>query len=162
MSSIFRLHQHDGGPLRTVDHEPAIPVLDQEDLFEQGIDTSELVPGAKKVDALGSCVANASTAALSTVLPKVKMTGLGITDNAETCECFAIELYHQLGLTTGDPAREWPPDDCGSSGQAACQYLEHAGLIGGHRIAHDATDICSLMQTGGLMVVQPFLNAWEE
>ena len=43
-------------------------VLDQSDLLAQGIDTSELVPGAKEVDALGSCTANAFHAHLSTVV----------------------------------------------------------------------------------------------
>ena len=162
MSSLLRIHRHDGRPLKPVDHEPKIPVLNQENLISQGIDTSTLVPGAKTVDALGSCVANASTAALSTTLPDYRLARIGIDQDPVLDEKFAIELYHQLTDATGDPATEWPPTDCGSSGLAACSYLEQQGLIAGHKIAHSATDIVSLMQDGGLIVGQPYLNVWEQ
>ena len=49
--------------LREVQHQVPIPVLDQEDLNAQGIDTSAIVPGAQRVDALGSCTCNAGTGA---------------------------------------------------------------------------------------------------
>jgi hypothetical protein len=159
-SSLARLHLHAGGELHAVSHPPRIPVLDQEDLIAQGIDTATLVPGAARVDALGSCVANATTAALSTVLTAGEMKDLGLGQDPVADEKFAIKLYHQLTMSTGDPADEWPPVDCGSSGQAAVQLLEQNGVIASDKIAHGATNIVSLMQAGGLIVGQPWFNAW--
>ena len=54
-------HLYGGTPLKTAAHEIPIPVLDQEDLQAQGIDTSQLIPGAPKADALGSCAAIVSS-----------------------------------------------------------------------------------------------------
>ena len=161
-SSLTRTHWHDGGELKTVSHKIFAPVLDQENLKQQGIDTAELIPGAKEVDALGSCVANATTAALSAILPEAKLTALGIGENAVTDEEFAIRLYHNLTMLTGNPSSEFPPEDCGSSGLYACQYLEAHDIISGHKIAHGAENILSLLQQGPLIVGQPFLKAWEE
>lgn len=155
-------------PLRPVAWPPRVPVLDQEDLTAQGIDTADLVKGAKKVTALGSCVANASTAALSAGPPlavtnaKLAATGrpqLSGTD-AAVSESFAIILYHLLTDSTGDPAAEWPPADVGSSGAAACKVLHAQGLVTGHKIAHGAENILSLMMTGGLITGQPWFNKW--
>lgn len=160
-SSLARLHFHRGeSELKPVAHPPRIPVLDQEDLIAQGIDTSELVPGAPKADSLGSCVANATTAALAGILPEAKLTEYGITQDPAADEKFAIKLYHALTMETGNPASEWPPEDCGSSGVAVCQMLETTAMIAGHKIAHGAENIVSLMQDGGLIVGQPWLAAW--
>jgi hypothetical protein len=159
---MARTHFHDGSELKVVSHPPTIPVLDQEDLESQGIDVAELIPGAKKVDALGSCVANATTAALSAVLAEGSLSALGIGSSAVADEEFAIRLYHSLTLLTGNPSTEWPPDDTGSSGLFACQYLESHDIISGHKIAHGPENILSLLQQGPLIVGQPFLNAWEE
>jgi len=173
-SSLTRMHQWDGvTPLRTVDHEPVTPVLDQEDLIEQGIDTATLVPGAQRVDALGSCVPNASVSALGALLPAAKLAALGIRPDgpllpgesipdAVADEEFAITLYHDMTALTGNAADEWPTVDCGSSGYYACQYLQAKGIISGHKVASGAESICSLLQQGGLIVGQPFFYAWEE
>lgn len=160
-SSLARMHLHDGTELKAVSHKIPIPVLDQSDLAEQGIDTATLIPGAKEVDALGSCVANATTACLSAILPEGAQAALGITGNAVTDEEFAIRLYHQLTMLTGNPSSEFPPEDCGSSGLYSCQYLEAHGIIREHKIAHGAENILSLLQEGPLIVGQPFLTAWE-
>ena len=40
------LEFHDDTPLKEVEHDIPIPVLDQEDLDKQGIDVTKLVPGA--------------------------------------------------------------------------------------------------------------------
>jgi hypothetical protein len=150
-----------------ITHDLRVPVLDQEDLLAQGINTAQIVPGAAKVDALGSCVANASTAALSAGLTPAqadrllppgapRLTG----DDPADGEKWAIWLYHGLTMLTGQPGTEWPPQDCGSSGLYACEFLEHQGLIAGHQIAHGAENILSLMQTAPLITGQPWLNAW--
>jgi hypothetical protein len=167
-SSLTRMHFAAAGPaeLKPVSHPPRIPVLDQENLYAQGIDTSRLVPGAPRLDALGSCVANASTTALSAGLTLAQLDGMlppgasRLGANAAEDERFAVVLYHHLTDMTGDPSAEWPPADCGSSGLYACQFLQHQGLIRGHKVAHGAVNILSLMQTGGLIVGQPWFNSW--
>ncbi len=57
-SALLSLHQHDGGTLKEVDHEPKMDVLEQENFTAQGIDTTTLFTGAPRVDALGNCVLN--------------------------------------------------------------------------------------------------------
>lgn len=163
LSSLRFLHFHDpAARLAAADHEPPIPVLDQQNLRAQGIDVAAVVPGGGNVDALGSCVANATTAALADVLTSYQLTQLGIGQDAAADEEFAIGLYHAITTQPGTPASgEWPPDDQGSSGLAACTWLEQEGWISSAKIARDAEGIVSLMQHTGLIVGQPFLTAWE-
>lgn len=159
------LHFHRGEPLVEVDHEPPIPVLDQEDLFDQGIRVSELVPGARDVDALGSCTCNAGTVSLAGHLyskvgaEAVTQAGLSLTDSVVN-EMFAIKLYHAVTWQTGDPAQEWPPTDCGSTGLYVCHELEAQKLIVGHRTAHDVHGMVSLLQSGTVIMGSPWFNAW--
>jgi hypothetical protein len=170
-SSIRRLHQHDpAAALRAIVHELPAPVLDQEDLHAQGISTAQLVPGAGDADALGSCVANATVAALSLLpgaLGRLAYALLGTSPPqdgsgpaARADEIAAIRLYHALTMQAGDPGAEWPPADCGSSGLYACQWLEASGVTAGHKIASAADAIVSLMQDHVLITGQPWMTAW--
>ena len=164
-SSLMRLHFHAGQPLKTADHEPKVAVLDQEDLIAQGIHVSSFIPGAKDVDALGSCTANATTAALSNLLPEENFLHLieGTDYNSTVAaEEWAIGFYHRCSDQTGDPSQEWPPTDCGSSGPYIVQELQREGLISGDQIAHGAQNIVSLLQSGCIIQGTPWLNAWEQ
>lgn len=159
------LHLHQGETLREVDHEPRNAVLDQEDLIAQGIDTATLIKGAKRVDALGSCTANASMSALSLVLSELDyLTFCKATSYEDTkaIEEAAIEFYAGETHLTGIPADEWPPVDCGSSGPYMFQYAHERGLVSSQRIAHGAQNIVSLLQRDGVLQGGPFLNVWEE
>jgi hypothetical protein len=166
------LHFHDGSQLSEVDHEIPIPVLDQEDLQTQGIDVSELVPGAQSAGALGSCTCNTGTAhiaerwvAAGKSLANLQLTGatgtvsLSGTD-AVTDEKFAILLYHLVTDETGDPAQEWPPADCGSAGLYVCQELISLGFASSYRSAPNVTSALSMLQTGTVMQGGPWFNAW--
>lgn len=159
-------HFHDGAtPLKEVDHEPRVAVLDQEDLLAQGIRCSEFIPGAQDADALGSCTANATTSALSNLLPEdefLKVTGAASYTDTVGAEKFAIKFYHECSSQAGDPKSEWPPTDCGSSGPYIVEELKKLGLIKDAKIAHGADNIVSLMQSGGLLAGVPFLNSWEQ
>lgn len=164
---LDRMHHHRGEQLREVDHEPPIPVLDQEDLIEQGIDTSALVPGAIRVDALGSCTCNAGTASLAERYAAVHgvdaLRGIGLsTTDAVADEEYAILLYHAVTDQTGDPAREWPPTDCGSNGLYVSTELEKQGLTSGHKTAHGITNLISMLQGGTVIMGLPWLNVWME
>jgi hypothetical protein len=163
---LDRLHFHRGEQLREVDHESPIPVLDQEDLLAQGIDTSVLVPGAQQVDALGSCTCNAGTVSLGERYAAAHGAGalsrIGLAGDAVADEEFAIKLYHQVTDQTGDPAREWPPSDCGSNGLFVATELEKQGLIQGHKTASGIHNVVSLAQAGSVIMGGPWFNAWME
>lgn len=163
-SSLARLHVHDGTELLTVTHEPKLGVLDQEDLFAQGIYVSRLITGAKDVDALGSCTANATVAAMSNVLPEdefMTFATCSAYDDVVNAEEGAILFYHHCTDQTGEPQTEWPPTDCGSSGPYIVRQLETLNLISGDRIAHGPTALVSLLQTDGVLQGSPWFNLWE-
>jgi len=155
--------------LREVAHQVPIPVLDQEDLLAQGIDTSQLVKGAVKVDALGSCTCQAGTAHLAerwtaagkplSHLAMLLGTPLSATDPTG-CEKTAIVLYHQVTDQTGNPASEWPPTDCGSSGFYVCTELERMKLTHGYQTGSGVLGALSLLQAGTVMQGLPWFKAW--
>lgn len=171
-ASLARTHIHDPSvTLKEVDWEPKLAVLDQEDLLAQGIHVSQYIPGATTdVDALGSCTANATTAALSTILSESDfaayveaMSGTAPSDpynDTVTAEKAAIGFYYRCTHQTGDPSQEWPPTDCGSTGLYCFDECSRLGYLKSEKIAHGATNIVSLLQQGALIVGQPFLNAW--
>ncbi len=148
-----------GEALHTVDHEPPIPVLDQEDLLAQNIHTSTLISGARDVDALGSCTGNAGTASLAerygkAVIPLSPFAGQALD------EVFAIELYHNTTDQTGNPAQEWPPVDCGSSGYDICTELQRQKLITSHKTAWRIHGLALLLQSGSVIMGSPWFNSW--
>lgn len=172
LSALDRTHFYTGAPLKEVDFEPAVGVLDQEDLPAQGILTSELVPGcATNLPALGSCTANttiecvsnlvagdAAFAAACQVIGAQGVTGFSDVVGAEKA---AILFYHQATDLTGSTSTEWPPTDCGSSGPFMAQMLQKLGLTSGEKVgAHTAEDLVSLMQDGNVAWGTPWFNAW--
>jgi hypothetical protein len=163
-----RMHFHLGGDLKEVDHEPLVPVLDQEDLISQGIDTATLIPGAQQVNALGSCTCNAGTVSLAERLASahggpgsLAHYGLSTTD-AVRDEEFAIVEYHNVTRQTGEPSTEWPPTDCGSSGYYVCTEFERQGFISSFKSANGMTNLVSLLQAGTVIQGTPWFNAWME
>ena len=155
------MHVYRGAPLRETDFEPPIEVLDQEDLFKQGIDTSALVKGAQKVDALGSCTANATTVSAAQHLYDAGKD-IQCPADAVKAEEWAIEFYHACTDQTGDPSSEWPPTDCGSTGIACCQELIRQKLITSYQSASNIHALASLLQTGSVIVGAPWFNDWME
>lgn len=165
-ASLATAHRYSGEDLKVVHHPPKVGVLDQSDLIEQGIIVSSFIPGApQNVDALGSCTANGTTAAISNTLPEEKflsVTGASSYEDVKGAERFAIEFYHKCTDQTGDPSTEWPPTDCGSSGVYIVDELRSMSLASGDKIATTATDIVSLLQSDGVLIGSPWFYAWEE
>lgn len=145
--------------LRTVSWDIPIPVLDQEDLTAQGIDTSRIVSGAQKVDALGSCTANATTASLAQHSPDFAKH-FGSAGVATSAEEWAIEFYHRCTDQTGDPSQEFPPADPGSTGLFCCQLLEHEGLIKSYSSGSDVEQLLSMLQSGSVIQGTPWFYSW--
>ena len=164
---------HDGSPLKEVSWDLATPTLDQEDLFsKQGIDVSKLIPGARKVDALGSCTCNTGTAHLAerwvaagkdlaaiTLKDGSITEGLSSTDAVQD-EKFAIVLYNAVTDQTGDPSTSWPPTDCGSSGLYVAQELIRQGLATSYKSGSGVLGALAMLQTGTLMQGSPWFNSW--
>ena len=165
------IHRHRGETLKEVDHEPPLAVLEQENFSAQGIDTSSLGCGAPRVDALGNCVYNAGTAAVS-CLGATRYTHYlhaltvpipaDLFADGKAGEEAAIVAYHLGTDLTGSTSTEWPPTDCGSSGVYLVNFLQRLGIVASQKIAHGAQDLVSLLQHGGVLQGGPFLNAWEE
>jgi hypothetical protein len=173
------VHHHAGEPLKEVKHAIPLAVLEQENFAAQGIDTSALVAGAPKVDALGNCVLNAGTAAVSFLGPETYSAYLAkllpsspspaqyggsvaLFADAKTGEEAAIVAYHGCTDQTHNSQTEWPPTDCGSSGVYLVEYLKALGIVSSQKVAHGAQNIASLLQTGPVLNGGPFFNSWEE
>lgn len=169
------LHLHTNEPLKTVDWEPPLAVIDQQDLLEQGIDCSTFIPDAMKgIDALGSCTMNATTAKLSSFLgtaeflalpsklPGLTLPALTRLDDTVSAEKLAIGLYHLVTWSTGVPSQEWPRVDCGSSGPYIVELLQRLQIAKGALVASGAQNIASLLQKGAVLQGTPWLNPWEE
>lgn len=161
--SLAYRRPYDGQPIKPVEWAPKVSVLDQQDLLAQGIRTSQLAPGVADVDALGSCTANAATAALSVLLDADACTaaGLDVTDAAQAEE-WAIGLYADATRQDEWLAEQWPSDDCGSSGLGVAKALKARGLIDQYGHATTAEQLCTLLQTGPVLMGVPWYQAWFE
>lgn len=177
LHNLLTAHRHDGvTPLKEVDHQPHVGILDQSDLIEQGILVHTFIPGAARVDALGSCTANATTYALSNMYDEAEFcaitknlagydtTGAANWADVVGAEKAAIGFYHFCTDQTGDPAQEWPPTDCGSTGPYIFSALQRLKLASQEVVVSHgpdlATNLVSAMQRDGVLTGQPFLNAW--
>jgi hypothetical protein len=161
--SLAYRRPYTGETLRTVEWAPKIPVLNQQDLGAQGIRTSAMFDGVADVDALGSCTANAATAALSVLLSADACATAGLdTTDATAAERFAIGLY--ADATTADEWLDstWPTDDCGSSGLGVTKALHRRGLIDQYGHATTGEELCALLQTGPVLMGMPWKAAFFE
>lgn len=155
------VHFHQGAELKAVVHQPPTPVLDQEDLLEQGIHVSQIVPGARDVDALGSCTANAGVSHIAERVGAEGLTKIGLfaTDPVAD-EVFAIKFYHSCTGQTGDPSQEFPPNDPGSTGLFVCQEYIKMGLASSYKMASGVDNLASLLQDGSVMLGTVWFNEW--
>ncbi|MFJ2780299.1 hypothetical protein [Kitasatospora sp. NPDC087315] len=159
----LRWQHHEPAPaaLRAVHWEPKVPVLDQQNLLQQGIRTSLLVDGTDDVDALGSCTANAAATALSVVLSagQCASSGLDLAD-AVAAQEWTIRLYSEATRQDEWLSQQWPHDDCGSSGLGVARATYRRGLINSYVHATTATALVSLLQHGPVLLGLPWYNAW--
>lgn len=166
--------------LKEVDHETPVPVLDQSDLLAQGIHCTRFIPGCRKdPDALGSCTAETFIENAGGLLSETELIALcnrlinhpasegphSLSDTAQSragCQRGAISFYHVCTDQTGDPASEWPPTDCGSSGIYIVDLAKRLGVCSSQVIASSPTSIVSLLQAGMAMMGSPWFYSWEE
>ncbi|PZT71495.1 hypothetical protein [Streptomyces sp. AC1-42T] len=159
-SLAYRRH-HRGEALRAVRWQPTIPVLNQQDLYAQGIRTSAVVPGAHDVDAVGSCTANAAAAALSVLLGPDAFDRADLpTTDAVQAEIWAIRLYAEATAVDEFVPYQWPPADSGSSGLGVARALKSRGLISSYTHALNSDTLAAALQEGPVLLGLPWFNAW--
>ncbi|MFI8085924.1 hypothetical protein ACIF6L_34680 [Kitasatospora sp. NPDC086009] len=146
---------------RPVHWQPRVAVLDQQNLFQQGISVSRLMGDVVDVDALGSCTANAATAALSAQLTPEQCATAGLDlDDPVQAETWAIQLYAEATRQDEWLARQWPADDCGSSGLGVARAARARGLVDSYVHARTANGLVDLLQHGPVLLGLPWYNAW--
>ncbi|MCX4792482.1 hypothetical protein OG369_42670 [Streptomyces sp. NBC_01221] len=161
--SLAYRRAYDGQPLRATEWEPRIPVLDQQNLVAQGIYTSQDYGLDDDVDALSSCTGNAGTALLSILLTKDQAAGAGLdTDDATAAEHFAIGLYADATENDQWQDARWPSQDVGSSGLGIAKALRDRGLIDQYGHATTAEGLCTLLQTGPVLMGMGWYAAFNE
>ncbi|WP_329131564.1 hypothetical protein OG552_10535 [Streptomyces sp. NBC_01476] len=154
---------YSGEPIKPADHEPNLPVLDQEDLIDQGIRTSELFPGLDDLPALGSCGGNSGTEVAAALLTPVEATavGLDVTD-AVAAEKYAIGVYSDATKRDEWHDVQFPSDDCGTSGLAIAKVLRSRGICDQYGTATTAEEFARDMGHGTCLFGMPWYQAWFE
>lgn len=161
--SLAYRRAYTGDPIKPIEWAPRVPVLNQQSLLAQGIHTSQLFSGVDDVDALGSCTANAATACLS-VLHDAKScadAGLDVSDPV-AAEQWALGLYADATRRDEWNDYTWPSQDCGSSGLGVAKALRDRGLIDQYGHATTAEELCTLLQSGPVLMGLPWYDAWFE
>lgn len=161
--SLAYRRRYTGDPIRPVEWAPKIPVLDQQNLASQGIRTSALFEGTDDVDALGSCTANAATCLISVLHTPTQLAdaGLDVTDPA-AAEAWAIGLYSDATHRDQWNEYSWPDTDCGSSGLGVAKALRSRGLIDQYGHATTAEELCTLLQSGPVLMGLPWYSAFTD
>ncbi|MFD4397193.1 hypothetical protein [Kitasatospora sp. NPDC058478] len=159
--SLNWLHPHPAPAPKAVHWTVKAPVLDQQHLLQQGIRTSRIVTGTSDADALSSCTANAATAALSCIASAEYCTAAGLDlEDATAAEEWAIALYSEATRQDEWLTRQWPADDCGSSGLGVARALHARGLINSYVHATTADTLIGLLQHGPVLLGMPWYTAW--
>lgn len=161
--SLAYRRRYTGEPIRPTEWIPKAPVLNQQSLLAQGIHTSTLAEGVEDVDALGSCTANAATCLISVLRTPEDLAaaGLDVTDPAGA-EAWAIGLYSDATHRDQWLTDSWPAVDCGSSGLGVAKALRGRGLIDQYGHATTAEELCTLLQTGPVLMGMPWLSAFTQ
>ncbi|MEU1327261.1 hypothetical protein [Streptomyces microflavus] len=161
--SLAYRRPYDGQPLRPTAWEPRIPVLDQRNLIAQGILTSASYGLESDVDALASCTGQAATALLSILLTPEQATGAGLhTGSAVAAQHFAIGLYADATAADRWLEHTWPTHDTGSSGLGVAKAMHARGLIDQYGHATTAEELCTLLQTGPVLLGLPWCAAFTD
>ena len=161
--SLAYRRTYDGQPLRATAWEPRIPVLDQTNLLAQGIRTAEAYGLETDVDALASCTGNAAAALLSILLtPEQAYAAAFNTQDAAMAEHFAIGLYADATACDQWDEATWPSQDVGSSGLGVAKAMRNRGLIDQYGHATTAHQLCTLLQTGPVLMGMPWRSAMSE
>ncbi|MFG2540688.1 hypothetical protein ACGFU4_36160 [Streptomyces sp. NPDC048511] len=161
--SLAYRRPYDGQPLRATAWEPRIPVLDQTNLIAQGIRTAEAYGLDQDIDALASCTGNAATALLSILLtPEQALAAALNLADAAMAEHFAIGLYADATSRDEWDAATWPTQDVGSSGLGVAKAMRDRGLIDQYGHATTGAQLCTLLQTGPVLMGMPWKAAMSE
>ena len=161
--SLAYRRRYTGDPIHPVEWAPKVPVLDQRNLIEQGIHTSDLYDGVHDMDALASCTGNAATYLVSVLHDANRLSGAGldVTDPA-AAQLWAIGVYSSATRCDRWHECTWPAEDCGSSGLGVAKALRERGLADQYGHATSAEELGQLLQTGPVLMGLPWYSAFSE
>jgi hypothetical protein len=152
-----------GETIHPADHEPNLPVLDQEDLLGQGIRLSELYAGMPDLPALGSCGGNSGTEVAASLLDADEALAKGLaTTDAVAAEKFAIGVYADATRRDQWHDQAFPSDDCGTSGLAIAKVLKSRGICEQYATATTAEEFARDLGQGAALYGTPWFEAWFE
>jgi len=155
--SLAYRRPYDGQLLRATAWEPRIPVLNQTNLIAQGISTAQAYGLDQDVDALGSCTGNAATTLLSILLtPEQALAAALNLADASQAQHFAIGLYADATSCDEWSDAAWPTQDVGSSGLGVAKAMRNRGLIDQYGHATTGAQLCTLLQTGPVLMGLPW------
>lgn len=155
--------QYTGEAIRPADHEPNLPVLDQEDLTDQGILLSQMYPGMMDLPALGSCGGNTGTEAAVSLLGDFAQQDMGLdTGDAVAAEKYAIGVYSDATKRDEWHDQQFPSDDCGTSGLAIAKVLKKRGLCDQYGTATTAHEFARDLGQAGFLYGTVWHEAWFE
>jgi hypothetical protein len=152
-----------GEPIKPADHEPDLPVLDQEDLTDQGILLSQMFPGMSDLPALGSCGGNSGTEVAASLLTREEAAAKGLdTSDAVAAEKFAIGVYADATACDQWNDVQFPTDDCGTSGLAIAKVLKARGISDSYTTVKTAEEFARDLGHGTALYGTPWYQAWFE
>jgi hypothetical protein len=161
--TLSRRRPYAGEQIKPADHEPDLPVLDQEDLTEQGIFVSQLYAGMPDLPALGSCGGNSGTEVAASLLSRDEALAVGLdTRDAVAAEKFAIGVYSDATHRDQWNDVAFPSDDCGTSGLAVAQVLKDRGICDSYTTATTAEEFARDLGHGACLYGTPWYQAWFE
>lgn len=161
--SLAYRRNYSGHPLRATAWEPRLPVLNQTGLLAQGIRTAQAYGLDEDLDALASCTGNAATTLLSILLTpqQAYAASLNLAD-AAMAQHYAIGLYADATACDQWSDLVWPSQDIGSSGLGVAKAMRNRGLIDQYGHATTAAQLCTLLQTGPVLMGMPWYAAMSE
>lgn len=152
-----------GETIKPADHEPDLPVLDQEDLTDQGIYLSKMYAGMSDLAALGSCGGNTGTEAAAALLTAEEALGKGLnTKDAVAAEQYAIGVYSDATRVDQWHDVEFPRDDCGTSGLAIAKVLKHRRICDLYTTATTPEEFARDLGVAGALYGTAWPKAWFE
>lgn len=117
-------------------------------------------------DALGCCVAMATTGLLGTAPHDHIAEILGLsryTDGTEAERATDWALAFYADCTEADPfAGSWPVDDTGTDGLTACKVAKARGLISSYRHASTLRGLVTMLQDGPVLLGVPWRERFFE
>ncbi|MFI0169067.1 C1 family peptidase [Streptomyces sp. NPDC017095] len=157
----YRVEPADPASLNTVEWTPKVPVLQQDELKKRGIDTAELLGAQEAADGLGACAPYGCTTALSIVLDDDRLAEAGMdTTDPSGGEKFALRWYAAATLMDDLLEKQYPNDDCGTTGIACCKAGHKEGWYDSYHPITSPLALVTALQSGPVVMGTHWYDAF--